>query len=320
MDIDHFPLVSVIIPAYNHEKYIGLSLQSILEQNYANIELIVINDGSSDTTGAIASEFCSVHADAFKRVLFIDKPNEGVTKTLNHGVTVANGDYVFLIASDDYLVDADAIKTLALKMLGNPSTGMVCGDAKYIDQDGNPPDRSILKPGLDTFIKRHFPTVLGLDIENDFGSYKSFLHGNYVTGGFLIRKSVYADIGLYDPDSILEDYGFWLRLAKTWRLEYCPEVFMHYRVHASNTISTRKRAIMLEVADLLLAEKQYAMKNGYSRHWRKGAYTAGLQLLKSPSRNGFSRMLRLLFSSIPNWHLELSAFVMRQHKRWFNKR
>ena len=118
MDIDHFPLVSVIIPAYNHEKYIGLSLQSILEQNYPSIELIVINDGSSDTTGAIASEFCSSHADAFKHVLYIDKPNEGVTKTLNHGVTVANGDYVFLIASDDYSCRCECHKNTGLENAG----------------------------------------------------------------------------------------------------------------------------------------------------------------------------------------------------------
>ena len=319
MDIDHYPLVSVIIPAYNHEKYISLTMQSIREQNYPNIELIVINDGSSDRTPVIAHEFCMKKTGNFKRLLFIDKPNEGVTKTLNLGVTTADGDYVFLIASDDYLVDPNAIKILVEKMLQDTSTGMACGDARFIDQNGNLPNDSLLKPIADTFLTRYFPAFLGLNITNDFGSYKSLLLGNYIPGGVLVRKSVYEDIGMYDPDKILEDYGFWLRLAKTYRFDYSSRVLMHYRIHPTNTVSVRKKAVMLEVADLLLSEKKYAMNNGHSKYWRKGAYTAGLQLLKSPSNTSFTRMVQLLFSSIPVWHVELFAFLMRQHKKRFNR-
>jgi alpha-1,3-rhamnosyltransferase len=86
------PLVSVIIPAYNHEMYIEEALQSVINQTYKNIQFIVIDDGSTDRTAEIIEKFIKNNPD--KNIQFIRKQNEGVCKTLNRGLALATGDYI----------------------------------------------------------------------------------------------------------------------------------------------------------------------------------------------------------------------------------
>jgi len=91
------PLISVIIPVYNCEKYIAICINSILCQSYRNFELIVINDGSSDKSLEIINSFND------KRISVINKKNEGVSKARNIGIDLSSGDYLYFVDSDDYL-------------------------------------------------------------------------------------------------------------------------------------------------------------------------------------------------------------------------
>jgi alpha-1,3-rhamnosyltransferase len=314
------PLVSVIIPAYNHEQYVTETLESIRNQSYENIEVIILNDGSKDGTKIAIQAFAAGYAKSFKHFLFIDKANEGVTKTLNRGINVATGEYVFLIASDDLLIDHRAIEKLVKKITSSPAIGMVCGDAHFINHAGVRTQKIRGAQGFGSFVQFNFPSILGLDIENDFGSYKSLLIGNYIPAGALIRKSAYATIGTYHEDKILEDYGFWLRMSKEYKIILHPEILLHYRIHEKNTVSVQLKKIQLEVADLLLNEHEYAKKNGLSKYWRLGALSAGLQLLKSVNPEGSSRMLKLLALSAAAWPNEFCLSIRRRYDSMWSRK
>ena len=95
------PLVSVIIPAYNHEKYVQETVKSIINQTYKNIELIIIDDGSTDNTWQKIQEIKEECEKRFKRVFFETKKNEGTCKTLTKLISLTQGEFVYLIASDD---------------------------------------------------------------------------------------------------------------------------------------------------------------------------------------------------------------------------
>ena len=98
-------LVSVIVPVYNSEKYIYKTLKSIIEQSYRNIEIIVINDGSIDNTKEIVEDI----SKSDSRIIFIDKENEGVSKTRNKGIDICSGEYIFFFDSDD-TVEVDCVE------------------------------------------------------------------------------------------------------------------------------------------------------------------------------------------------------------------
>ena len=94
-------LISVIVPIYNSEKYLPKCIESILSQTYKNLELILINDGSTDNSLNI----CNYYKSLDNRIIVIDKPNEGVSATRNLGIKIAKGDYLGFVDSDDYIED-----------------------------------------------------------------------------------------------------------------------------------------------------------------------------------------------------------------------
>lgn len=100
-------LISIILPVYNSEKYLKRCIDSIVNQTYQNLEIIIINDGSTDDSLSIIKEF--IKQD--KRIILIDKKNEGVSKARNIGIEKANGEYITFIDSDDWLED-NAIEIL----------------------------------------------------------------------------------------------------------------------------------------------------------------------------------------------------------------
>lgn len=99
-------LFSIVVPVYNVEKYIGQCIESLASQTYENIEIILVDDGSTDGS----SDICDEYSKADKRVRVIHKQNEGVAKARNIGVDVARGRYIMFVDSDDYLSDKDVIQ------------------------------------------------------------------------------------------------------------------------------------------------------------------------------------------------------------------
>src|SRR5574344_1285690 len=99
MTINNINKISVIMPAYNTEKYIGEAIESILSQTYQNQELIIINDGSSNRTKEIVENYKKNDS----RIILINKTNQGVAAARNDALSIASGDWICILDSDDYL-------------------------------------------------------------------------------------------------------------------------------------------------------------------------------------------------------------------------
>ena len=158
--LKHNPLVSVIMPAYNHELYIKEALQSVINQTYKNIEFIIINDGSTDRTVEIIEKFIKNNQD--RNIQIVNKQNEGVCKTMNIGLAMATGDYIAFLASDDKWIEKKIEAQVAF-MESNKNIGLVCSDAFFtkFNLDTNI-KWSNYKEGIDQYFKKfyHFFSIL----------------------------------------------------------------------------------------------------------------------------------------------------------------
>lgn len=120
-------MISIIIPVYNTEKYIYKCCDSILNQEYKDYEVLLIDDGSNDNSGNI----CDYYASIDNRFKVLHKPNSGVSSARNLGINESKGDFITFVDSDDYLDD-----NYLTHLISNKAYDLVVGGAKYIDQDG----------------------------------------------------------------------------------------------------------------------------------------------------------------------------------------
>lgn len=124
-------LISIIVPVYNVEDYLPECIESIINQTYKNIEIILVDDGSTDRSGII----CDYYAKKDQRIIVIHKKNTGVANSRNIGIDIAKGDYIFFVDSDDML-DITVIDQM-LKISYDYGADMVCAECFPIDEDGN---------------------------------------------------------------------------------------------------------------------------------------------------------------------------------------
>jgi len=240
-------LVSVIIPAYNHEKYVQEAIQSIIEQTYQNIELIIIDDGSKDSTWQKINEKKEICEKRFLNVTFETQENQGTYTTLNRLLEKARGEYIYLIASDD-IATPKAIELEWEFLSKNPDFALVVGENLVIDQNGTQcywnekrenvysKDELVYSSFTDWLAK----TTNQIDFySNDFGSYESLLVCNYIPNGYLIRNNIFEKTGYFTKEAPLEDYWLMLQISKYAKMKYINEPTFYYRWHCENTISQR---------------------------------------------------------------------------------
>lgn len=242
------PLVSVLIPAYNHEKYVQETINSVIDQTYQNIELIIVDDGSPDKTLEKINELKKACEKRFTRFVVQTQENQGTCTTLNRLLEFAQGEYVYIIASDDKM-SADAIETLYSFLSLNDDYALAVGGNLFMDGDSkqcywdayknrvyNKKDAVFLS--FSDFLIRLASRVDFLS--DEFGSYESLLIGNYIPNGYLIRKSIFDKIGYFTKEAPLEDYYLMLQISKYAKMKYIPKQLFYYRWHDANTISRVK--------------------------------------------------------------------------------
>ena len=136
------PLISVIVPVYNVERYLSRCIDSILTQTYENLEIILVDDGSTDSSGQI----CEDYADKDPRIKTIHKPNEGLADARNKGIEAATGAYCSFVDSDDYVAE-DCIEDLYDMANANGAQIAVCGYQKVYEDisDGTPGENNTEK-------------------------------------------------------------------------------------------------------------------------------------------------------------------------------
>ena len=238
------PLISVLIPAYNHEQYVQETIKSIINQTYQNVELIVIDDGSKDSTWQKIQEMKDECEKRFVSVHFETKENEGVCKTQNELLKLSKGEYVLIIASDD-LLKPQALEKELVFLQENPQYSLAVGDCEIIDKNGkvcywNKKRECVysLKQAVSKTFVEYLKRHNNYFNDRDFGKYSTIYKDNYIPNGYLTRKSIYDTIGFYPEGQYVEDWWFMLQVSKYSKMKYLNEVLYSYRWHDSNTIKS----------------------------------------------------------------------------------
>lgn len=221
------PRVSVLMSAYNSEKYIAEAIESVLNQTFTDFEFIIINDGSTDKTPEIISE----HAKQDKRIKFIDlKKNSGLIAALNKGLDLCQGEYIARMDSDDI-----SLPTRFAKQVKYMDEHPECGACSSWAEKFGP---NIIKDKILTYM----PTVKLMDF---------VIYGDRVLNpASMIRKSILDEYNIkYNPDyKYAEDYAFWVQVCKHAEIHNLQEVLLNYRWHDDNVSVTHKKA-QLECAE-----------------------------------------------------------------------
>jgi glycosyltransferase involved in cell wall biosynthesis len=140
------PLVSIVVPVYNTEKYLAKCLDSLINQTYTNIEIVVVNDGSTDSSPQIIQQYAENDA----RIKVIDKPNGGLASARNAGVAIATGEYIWNVDSDDY-AELDGLEVM-VDVANRDCSDVVVSAHKIIPNDEMPEESFYRGPGFNTII------------------------------------------------------------------------------------------------------------------------------------------------------------------------
>lgn len=235
MSETHKPLVSVLIPAYNHESWVEEAILSVVNQTfgYENIELIVADDCSKDNTAGILKKLVAAHA--FKLVLH--PQNKGLAFTINELISLASGEYIVSFASDDKLF-LNRIETQISLMKNNPDIDILVGDSVMIDENGMA--LSFISEKTDTSLTYYSFDDLFLRLRPGFAA-----------GTAIYKSDLFKRVGAYDPNFLIEDYYFWLKATfNNAIIAKCNLPFLFYRLN-SNSISSNINLMENERAKIL---------------------------------------------------------------------
>lgn len=268
------PLISVLMPAYNHERYVEAAVRSVMEQGFPRIELLVVDDGSRDGTWGVLRRLRGECERRFERVEMVTQANQGTCGTMNRLCQMAKGDFVLVLASDDALLP-DALSRLIAPMLADATVGVTVGRNELMDGDGrtcywDAKQRTVYEKPLaayetfDEFLK----VATGVDAFGDrFGDYRELLRLNHVGNGALLRKTVLDRILPFTKEAPLEDWWLHLQLAKLTRYRMIGERTFRYRWHDANNIKRSER--MDRFYHETLAWEERCVESLAGGRWRK---------------------------------------------------
>ncbi|MDX1696671.1 MAG: glycosyltransferase [Thiohalobacterales bacterium] len=223
MTDSQLPLITVRIPAYNHERYVRRALDSVLEQRYPNLEIVIIDDGSTDATAARIREWIDQHGDEID-IRFISRENRGISATLNELIQLSNGEYLVGLASDDYLTP-DSISIRYEYLASHPDKQAVIGDVTVVDENGELLHDSGLS-GLHTANKENYLTDRGLK--------KEIIQNWSVPGSSIMVRRELHDMIHFDERLQFEDRDFYLKMIAGNLLGFVDRKVSCYRVHGRN--------------------------------------------------------------------------------------
>ena len=243
-------LVSVIIPCFNHGRYLCEAVESVLSQGYPNIEIIVVDDGSTDETRQIAEKYHGVK--------YVYQINQGLSSARNTGIKNSGGDFLVFLDADDWLLP-EAITTNLSHLKQNGALAFVSGAHKKVFENGR----------TQNFIH-----------EVEFDHYYDLLHGNYigVPASVMFRRWVFDDFLYDDAMNPCEDYDIYLRIARKFPVRHHTKMIAAYRIH-SPSMSSDHLVMLTTALKVLDKQKKFlrtkrevqAFKAG-KRNWKEYLY------------------------------------------------
>ena len=273
--MDRGPLVSIVIPAYNHADYLDEAIQSVLRQDYPRIELIVLDDGSTDDTPNVLVHYAG-------QLYFETQPNMGQARTINKGWEMAKGEILAYLSADDFLIQG-AVSAAVNELQAAPGAVLTYCDFNLVDQESR---------------------VLRMIRAPDFSFFDMAVRFVCPPGpGAFLRRSAFLAAGGWD-DTLrqIPDYEYWLRLALQGPFRRIPRVLAGWRVHAESQtfgradpekaeepirVVTRFFAMPGIPGDILSAKRQAL---GYAH-----LFSARLHVLAGRYQEGIRGLWRALF-------------------------
>jgi glycosyltransferase involved in cell wall biosynthesis len=228
-NLKDLPLVSILAANYNNSRYVLDTLQSIKEQTYQNIELVIVDDASIDDSADIIEEWLKTYDKPYKYIRH--EKNSGICPTCNELIQNAKGKYISFVATDDtFLPDKISSQVKIMESLDS-SVAMIYGDTFLMDEFG--------RRRFGTFM-----TVLGkFNFEFAPSGYileklqeHHFIH--WLSA--LVRRDVYSDIGYYDESLPFEDYDMSIRIARKYQIRFISDIQTVYRIHSQSFSSKVK--------------------------------------------------------------------------------
>jgi glycosyltransferase involved in cell wall biosynthesis len=211
------PVVSVIIPVYNGGAHLGVAIESVLRQTYTNLEVIVVDDGSTDDSTRIAKSFGS-------RVRVMTQPNSGSAVARNAGIDYSHGELIAFIDADDAWV-SHKLELQVNYLSARPDVGMVYHS--WVEWNG---DQALLAE-LETQAQQ--ATLAQLDWSRSGWIYHQLLLDSIVhTSTAMIRRTTIAAVGGFDPQLRRgQDYDYWLRVSRITEIHKLAATLSVYRIH-----------------------------------------------------------------------------------------
>ncbi len=222
------PLISVVLPTYNRAAMLPESVESVLSQTERSLELIIVDDGSSDSTPILAKDY----ATRDNRVTYLRQQNQRLPRALNNGFAVARGRF-FTWTSDDNRYRPEALATMGRYLQDHDDVGLVYAEMCWLTPQGP--------------LYRPFPHPGRYWHENTFG------------GAFLYRRTVAEAVGGYAPDlEMVEDYDFFLRLTYHAKVHHLAETLYEFRLHGESLTSVRNEDQIRALEKMLLRHIEYS--------------------------------------------------------------
>jgi len=205
--IESLPLVSIVTPSYNQGRFIEATIQSVLAQDYPNLEYLVVDGGSTDETLDVLRRYEG-------RIKWVSEPDGGQSEAINKGFRLTRGEIVAWLNSDDTYL-AGAVSKAVAHLRAHPEVAMVYGEGYLMDEGGN--------------VTRRFPST------EPFNLWRLVYFSDYILQQTVFwRRSVFDAVGMLDESLHYGmDWDFWIRVAQRFEVAYIPEYLGNLREYAA---------------------------------------------------------------------------------------
>ncbi|MDE6208312.1 MAG: glycosyltransferase [Lachnospiraceae bacterium] len=243
--------ISVIIPVYNVYRYLGICIDSILNQTYDKLEIILVDDGSTDGSG----ELCDEYADKDSRVIVIHQKNGGISSARNSGLDIASGEFITFVDSDDYL-ENHTYETLH-NLIIDTGADMAYGNIQLVDED----NKLIEKQHID------FEGETAIVYEREFWEYCCTTSGATVVWSKVYKRKIWENIR-YPLGKIHEDEAMTSFILRQCNYIACTQkICYNYRMRTNSTMHTKFRIGNLDKSEFYAKRINYFINKGFEEYY-----------------------------------------------------
>lgn len=239
-------LISIIVPVYKVEKYLNKCVESIVEQTYKNLEIILVDDGSPDNCPAMCDEW----AKKDSRIKVIHKKNGGLSSARNAGLDGCTGDYIYFLDSDDYIAD-NCIEMLFNAIVSDGSD-MCIGNLMSVDESGN---------FVDSYICPKQRVLTPEDIFSAYGNGSSVIF--VVACGKLYKAKLFSNIRFPENKLHEDEFTFYKVIDLCKAVSVLPDMLYFYVQHGSS-IMANNRPERLDCIEAYCYQSEYFFDRGYT--------------------------------------------------------